>query len=64
MFSTGALLALSCLVASVLGGTWTQSDSYVGTEFLSGFDHMAMADPTHGRVCVSSRLISSILSDR
>ncbi|KAM5532954.1 hypothetical protein V8D89_013372 [Ganoderma adspersum] len=46
----GALLSLACLVSSVLGTTWKQSDSYVGSQFLSGFDHMAIADPTHGRV--------------
>nr|VWO97482.1 Mixed-linked glucanase [Ganoderma boninense] len=50
MFSTGALLSLACVVASVLGTTWKKSDSYVGSQFLSGFDHVAIADPTHGRV--------------
>ncbi|KAI1785722.1 endo-beta-glucanase [Ganoderma leucocontextum] len=50
MLSAGAFLSLVSLVASVLGGTWQQSDSYVGSQFLSGFDHMAIADPTNGRV--------------
>ena len=54
MFSTGALLSLACLVSSALATTWKQSDSYVGSQFLSGFDHMAIADPTHGRVYAPS----------
>ncbi|KAI1785726.1 endo-beta-glucanase [Ganoderma leucocontextum] len=50
MFSAGALLSLAFLLTSVLGRTWKQCDSYVGKEFLSGFNHLTIADPTHGRV--------------
>ncbi|KAM5537516.1 hypothetical protein V8D89_008843 [Ganoderma adspersum] len=50
MFSRGALLSLAYLLTTVLAGTWKQCDSYSGKSFLSGFNHMTIADPTHGRV--------------
>ena len=58
MFSARALLILSLLLPSVLAGTWKQSDSYVGKDFLSGFNHMTLADPTHGRVYVRLQALS------
>ena len=58
MFSARTLLTLSFLLTSVLAGTWKQSDSYVGKEFLSGFNHMTIADPTHGRVYVPLQAFS------
>lgn len=48
----GAVLAQACLVATVLAATYTQSDSFSGTSFLSGFTHQAIPDPTNGRVYV------------
>ncbi|EJF56125.1 endo-beta-glucanase [Dichomitus squalens LYAD-421 SS1] len=50
MSATRALLTLACLVAPALGATYAQTDSYQGSDFLSGFTHEAIADPTHGRV--------------
>lgn len=41
------LLALS---PSVLATTYSITDTYVGPSFLAGFDHIAVPDPTHGRV--------------
>ncbi|TBU22209.1 endo-1,3(4)-beta-glucanase-like protein [Dichomitus squalens] len=50
MFATCAYLALlTCLVAPALGTTYSQTDSFQGSDFLSGFIHQAIADPTHGR---------------
>ena len=60
MFSRGALLSLAYLLTTALAGTWKQADSYSGKSFLSGFNHMTIADPTHGRVYVS--LLSSLPS--
>lgn len=54
MFSARALLAFASLTTSALGATYSQTESYVGSQFLSGFQHMAIADPTHGRVYVPS----------
>ena len=53
MSSSRCLLAIASLTASALGATYSQTDSYVGSQFLSGFQHMAIADPTNGRVCVT-----------
>ena len=55
MFSRGALLSLAYLLTTVLAGTWKQCDSYSGKSFLTGFNHMTIADPTHGRVYVPPR---------
>ena len=41
---------LSYLVLSVRGATYGQVDSFSGKDFLSGFVHQAIPDPTHGRV--------------
>ena len=51
-FSTLALVWAS-LAASALGAKYAQSDSHQGSGFLKSFDHMAISDPTHGRVSVS-----------
>lgn len=48
----GAVLAQACFVATVLAATYTQSDSFSGSSFLSGFTHQAIPDPTNGRVYV------------
>lgn len=50
MFAARAFLALACLVSPALGAAYSQTDSYQGSDFLSGFAHQAIADPTHGRV--------------
>ena len=52
MFSRGAVLTLAYLLTTVLAGTWKECDSYSGKSFLSGFNHMSIPDPTHGRVYV------------
>ncbi|KAG9100553.1 hypothetical protein FRC06_003969 [Ceratobasidium sp. 370] len=44
-------LAAAAAVASLAqAATYTVSDTFVGTSFLTNFDHQAIADPTHGRV--------------
>lgn len=43
-----ALFALGALAPSALA--YNIVDTFVGSSFLSGFDHQAIADPTHGRV--------------
>ena len=50
MRPTAALFTLSALVSSALGATYPLKDKFVGQDFLSGFSHEAIADPTHGRV--------------
>ena len=50
MRPTAALFTLSALVSSALGATYPLKDKFVGQDFLSGFCHEAIADPTHGRV--------------
>ncbi|TFK92165.1 glycoside hydrolase family 16 protein [Polyporus arcularius HHB13444] len=50
MRSTAALFTLSAVVSSALGATYPVKDSFVGQDFLTGFVHQAIADPTHGRV--------------
>ena len=50
MRSTAALFAVSALVSSALGATYNIKDKFVGEDFLTGFTHQAIADPTHGRV--------------
>ena len=52
MFAAPAFLVLACVAAAALGATYSQTDSYQGTDFLSGFTHEAIADPTNGRVYV------------
>jgi polyisoprenoid-binding protein YceI len=46
-FSVAAAAAAASLAQAA---TYTVSDTFVGTSFLSNFDHMAIADPTNGRV--------------
>ena len=61
MFAVRPLLVLASLAVSVLGATYSISDSHVGKDFLSAFTHQAISDPTHGRVYVSQlRLRPSI----
>ncbi len=50
MRSTAVLFAVSALVSSALGATYPKKDTFVGKDFLTGFSHEAIADPTHGRV--------------
>ncbi|KAI0762600.1 2 beta-glucan [Fomes fomentarius] len=50
MRSTAALFAVSALCSSALGATYNLKDKFVGQDFLTGFSHQAIADPTHGRV--------------
>ena len=45
-------LVFAALVVPTLGASYTLSDTYQGSGFLSGFAHQAIADPTHGRVYV------------
>ena len=45
-----SLLSFTYLSATVLAAKYSQSDSYQGEDFLSGFTHWDTADPTHGRV--------------
>jgi hypothetical protein len=46
---TALLSALAFTTPLVLAG-WPIKDTYIGSSFLSGFTHEAIADPTHGRV--------------
>ncbi|KZT38118.1 family 16 hypothetical endo-1,3(4)-beta-glucanase from glycoside hydrolase [Sistotremastrum suecicum HHB10207 ss-3] len=41
---------LFALLGSVRAATYKLQDNYVGSNFLTGFTHQAIADPTHGRV--------------
>ncbi|KAG9100379.1 hypothetical protein FRC07_010416 [Ceratobasidium sp. 392] len=44
-------LAVTAAAASLAqAATYTVSDTFIGSSFLTGFDHQAIADPTHGRV--------------
>ena len=60
MPALGALFALAILALTapvvVDADTFTLSDTYQGSGFLSGFSHEAISDPTHGRVYVSTLL--------
>ena len=54
-FGTGAFVliaffSITSLLSLVSATTYTLSDNFVGTGFLSGFTHEAISDPTHGRV--------------
>jgi hypothetical protein len=42
--------AAAAAATLVRAATYTVSDTFIGSSFLSGFDHQAIADPTHGRV--------------
>lgn len=41
---------LTALAAGKAAYAYTLVDNFVGSSFLTGFDHEAIADPTHGRV--------------
>ncbi|QRW19509.1 glycoside hydrolase family 16 protein [Rhizoctonia solani] len=45
-------LSLATLAAAsvVRAATYSVTDTFIGSSFLSGFTHEAIADPTHGRV--------------
>ncbi|CAE6419931.1 unnamed protein product [Rhizoctonia solani] len=50
-FTMFALSFATLAVASVAqAATYSVSDSFIGSSFLTGFTHEAIADPTHGRV--------------
>ncbi|KAL4250119.1 Glycoside hydrolase family 16 protein [Abortiporus biennis] len=50
MMSVKFFLLLSSIFSTAFCATYTLSDNYVGSNFLSTFTHEAIADPTHGRV--------------
>ncbi|KAK0202504.1 endo-beta-glucanase [Desarmillaria ectypa] len=45
-----AVALVSSLVSPVFGASYQQTDSFVGSQFYSGFSHQAIYDPTNGRV--------------
>jgi hypothetical protein len=47
--STFSLAALA-LAPSALAGSYKLTDNYSGTDFLQGFSHQNIVDPTQGRV--------------
>ncbi|KAI0087574.1 putative laminarinase [Irpex rosettiformis] len=49
-FAPLAILTACSLLPTAFAGTYSISDTYIGSSFLSGFVHEAIADPTHGRV--------------
>lgn len=50
-FSLSGLLGVVLLSPSLVSaGLYLLSDTYVGADFLHGFEHQAIEDPTHGRV--------------
>ncbi|OBZ78872.1 hypothetical protein A0H81_00340 [Grifola frondosa] len=48
--STAALFLVSSFVSAALGATYNVQDTFIGQDFLTGFSHQAIPDPTHGRV--------------
>lgn len=56
VFSRKALVAVafsffsSLPLSSAGGASYNVKDTFIGSSFLSGFTHEAIADPTHGRV--------------
>jgi hypothetical protein len=46
----GAAFIICSFAKEILAATYSQSDSYVGSQFLDGFGFQNIADPTHGRV--------------
>lgn len=50
MHSLKSRVLLSLHIVSALAASYTLSDNFVGSGFLSGFEHEAIADPTNGRV--------------
>ncbi|KAI0799792.1 putative laminarinase [Irpex lacteus] len=49
-FAPLTVLTACSLLPTVFAATYSLSDTYQGSSFLSGFVHEAIADPTHGRV--------------
>jgi hypothetical protein len=47
-FTSIAILSLAALKGAL--ATPTLQETFTGDNFLSNFDHQAIADPTHGRV--------------
>jgi hypothetical protein len=50
MKTLSLLTSLALASASTVATAYSLVDNYVGSSFLSGFVHEAIADPTHGRV--------------
>jgi hypothetical protein len=52
LFASTAIIALivPSLLPSTVATSYTLVDNYVGTSFLSDFDHQNIADPTRGTV--------------
>jgi hypothetical protein len=50
MLPTLSFLATLFAAQGALAGTYNILDTFIGPSFLTGFDHQAIADPTHGRV--------------
>lgn len=44
------LFAALLAAPGALSATYSVSESFIGSSFLTGFDHIAISDPTHGRV--------------
>lgn len=44
------LVLLAAALPTALASTYSIADTYIGSNFLTGFTHEAIADPTHGRV--------------
>ena len=45
-----ALLLVAALATSTLATNYCLTDEFIGKDFLVGFEHEAIDDPTHGRV--------------
>lgn len=50
---SAVFVSLVLAVTSVRAATYSLKDNFVGSSFLTGFTHEAIADPTHGRVLVA-----------
>ena len=44
------LAILASILPVALADIYSISDTYIGKDFLTGFVHEAIGDPTHGRV--------------
>jgi hypothetical protein len=55
-FTSAVSLAALALASTAAAEVWTLTDTFIGQDFLSGFTHETIADPTHGRVYVPSDL--------
>ncbi|KAG8691660.1 hypothetical protein FRC09_011564, partial [Ceratobasidium sp. 395] len=45
-----SLAAAAAAASLARAATYSVSDTFIGSSFLTGFNHEAIADPTHGRV--------------